>query len=104
MKGTPKFINSRDDYIYIKENCPPEFWKPIWKGLLDTHYYWEATDILKKEEQCIVDNTHRYEILLPVEGSNDPVRYQQYELKENLDCDLVRFGFTEEEIKAALSM
>jgi hypothetical protein len=89
--------------MYIKENCEPSFWKPLWQTLLDTHMYWAPTDVLKKEEQCVVDATHKYEKILPLEGTNNPVMYQQYELKENPNSDLVQFGFTEEEVRRALA-
>ena len=103
MKGNPKHINSREDYLYIKENCDPEFWKPIWKNMLDTRMYWAATDVLDDERKCIVDKTHKFEIMKPAPDSEDQrIKYQQYELQENPNCDMVRFGFTEEEIKNAL--
>ena len=103
MKGIPKHLNSRSDYLYVKENYSPDIWKPFWQNLLDTQYIWVPTDILKREEQCVVNDTHRYEILPPVEGTDDPVRYQQYELQINPECDLLQFGFTEEEVKRALA-
>ena len=102
MKGNPSTINSRADYLYIKENCEPEFWKPIWQNMLDLHYYWAPTKICKTESECIVDDTHKYEKIESME-ENNTVLYQQYELIENPNCDMVKYGFTEKEIKRALS-
>ena len=102
MKGNPKHINSRADYLYIKEHCDEKFWKPIWEAMLESRYFWNKTDLFDKEEHCVTDKKHRYEVVPPIK-EGDPVRYQQYELQENPNSPMVRFGFTEEDIKAALA-
>ncbi len=102
MKGNPKHLNSRADYLYIKENCEPEFWKPLWQNMLDMRFYWAPTDVFNKEEKCVTDSIHRYEKIEP-SSPEEAVRYQQYELLENPHCDMIKFGFTEEEIKKALA-
>lgn len=30
MVGFPKHLNTKEDYMYIKENFPTEQWKPYW--------------------------------------------------------------------------
>ena len=59
MKGFPKHLNSKQDYIYIRENFPDEQWKPVWQGLLGGQKNWFCVGKLDSKEAGITDSTHK---------------------------------------------
>lgn len=99
MRGFPKRLSSKADYLYIKEHFPAEQWKPEWQALLDTMSDWFAVGNVASVEAGKTDATHRVETF---DDDNGKVTYTQYEYKANPDCKLLRLGFTEAEVRAAL--
>ena len=102
MQGFPKWLNTREDYIYVKENFPPEQWKPVFQSLLDERMQWLNTGLLKNEADGVNDETHKV-----VGGDSDmpdtPAQYYQYEFKEDPNCRMFKLGFTVDEVEQLLS-
>ena len=94
MIGLPKHLNSKDDFIYVKENFPKEKWIGLFQNLLDERMQWFNVGTLTDNEPGIEDDTHRVVTCNTTDGEE---RYQ-YELKENPNCNLFRLGFTVEEV------
>lgn len=99
MRGLPKKLNSKYDYIYIKENFPRSEWVPAWEQLVAESKNWFFTEKLAKETDGIVDDTHRVEVGKDSEGNTE---YYQYELRTDQSSDMIRLGFTAAEVRTAL--
>ena len=93
MRGYPKYLNSREDYEYIRKNFPKEEWKKDFKALIDTRLEWFNTG---KTDAGVNDETHKV-----VEDKDSGEKYQ-FELKENPSCKLFRVGYTAEEVEKIL--
>ena len=39
MKGVPKYLNTKEDYDYVKANFPREVWEKFYRELLDKFFY-----------------------------------------------------------------
>lgn len=104
MKGYPKNLNTKEDYEYVKEHFPAEQWKPDYQKLLDSEYDWFFESNLEDAESGVEDDTHKI-VASESEGENGEktIIYAQYVLKLNPTCKLMRLGFTETEVKEALS-
>lgn len=100
MKGFPKKLNSKADYLYIKEHFPKAKWKPLWEKLLETRKNWFATGTLKSTEG-IEDATHRIEKCKDTEGKDILI---QMELRDDMSSDFYRLHFSEAEVKAAIGI
>lgn len=94
MKGLPKNLNSKEDYIYAKNNFPEEYWKKEFQNLLDNRFGWFYVEDLESEKG-INDDTHKV-----VEDKD--TGYTQYELRENPDAKIFKLGFTVEEVEEML--
>lgn len=92
MVGYPNNLNTKDDYLFVKDNFPSVMWKKDFQALLDSVYEWYNIGEIEKENG-ITDDTHK-----TVEDVELGKVYQ-YELKENKDCKLYQLGFTVDEIK-----
>lgn len=101
MRGYPKVLSSKEDYLYVKANFPATQWKADWKDLLDTMTCWYPVDTVASEDAGVTDATHKVEKF--EEEGKDAV-FMQYELRQNPDCKLLRLGFTEAEVKKALGI
>lgn len=101
MRGYPKVLSSKEDYLYVKDNFPADLWKADWQGLLDTMTCWYPTGEVASVEAGVTDDTHKVEKF--EEEGKDTV-FMQYELRQNPDCKLLRLGFTEAEVKKALGI
>ena len=97
MKGFPKTLSSKEDYIYIKDNFPAEQWKLHWQALLGGRFDWFNVGAV--DPPGVVDDTHKVEV--SQEEGQEPV-YYQYEWRENPDAKIFRIGFTVAEVEAAL--
>ena len=101
MKGYPKELNSKEDYLYVRENFPREMWLPDFQHLLDTMRDWFSVGELPTGAEGIVDDTHKVEEskrFNPDTGEEETT-WTQYELQINPMCKLLRLGFTEEEVR-----
>lgn len=99
MRGFPKKLNSKFDYIYIKENFPDDKWKPAWKALLDEYKNWFFTENLASASDGITDDTHKVVVDKNEAGKDE---FYQYELRVDPSSDMIRLGFTESEISEAV--
>ena len=76
MVGFPKYLNSKDDYLYVRDNFPREQWLPELQKLLDTMYGWFYVSTLVDGNAGVTDDTHK------VETMDDGSRLQ-YEYRVN---------------------
>jgi len=99
--GFPRWLNTREDYLYVHEYSPREQWEPAFQALLDERVNWLNVGKLEGEDDGITDETHK---VITVGGEEDgaPVQYYQYELKEDINCKMFRLGFTVEEVENIL--
>lgn len=93
MRGFPKHLNSKQDYLNCIEEFPQETKQEL-QRLLDSRFVWVATAVLDEDEAGIADDTH--EII-----ETDDGRVQR-ELIEDQNSELVRLGFTVEEVQEML--
>lgn len=101
MEGFPKHLNSKEDYLYIKDNFPPSLWRPVWKNMYDNRNSWQLEGVLEKEEEGIVDDTHKVEAVCKdstLEKEEQTFTYYQYEFRADPASDFHKFGFTESEV------
>lgn len=90
MKGFPKYLSTKEDYINVINTFPRETWEPKLQNLLANENEW--FNIGKISDEGIEDDTHK--VIIDEETGE---KYQ-YELKENPNSPMKRLGFTREEI------
>ena len=98
MVGYPKFLNTKEDYEFVRANFPKEQWESDFKALLNERYEW--FNLGEIEGEGVTDDTHKV-----VEDKRDDetvVRYQ-YEYKVNENARIYRLGYTVEEVEAILA-
>ena len=98
MVGYPKFLNTKEDYEFVRANFPKEQWESDFKALLNERYEW--FNLGEIEGEGVTDDTHKV-----VEDKRDDetvVRYQ-YEYKANENARIYRLGYTVEEVEAILA-
>ena len=98
MVGYPKFLNTKEDYEFVRANFPKEEWESDFKALLNERYEW--FNLGEIEGEGVTDDTHKV-----VEDKRDDetvVRYQ-YEYKENENARIYRLGYTVEEVENILN-
>lgn len=98
MRGFPKTLSSKEDYLYVKEHFDREQWVPEFQALLDARMVWMPTGTVADESAGVTDATRK----VVVDEQADPKTYTQYELQENPDAKIFRLGFTVAEVQAAL--
>lgn len=105
MRGNPKHLNSKFDYEYVKEHCDVSYWLPRWKGLLEGRYAWYPQEEIDNEAVGITDETHRVEVAIETdeETGEQKTTYTQYVYQINPFSPFERLGFTEEEVKNAIT-
>jgi hypothetical protein len=77
MVGFPSHLNTKEDYEYIRAHFDKAAWGPCFQRLLDTTKDWFFV--------------------------SDLADRAQYELRTNPTCELIRLGYTEDEVKAILA-
>ena len=90
MRGLPKNLNTKEDYIYLKDNYSKEHWLQAFQNLLDTRYSWFAID----EKDYIEDDKHKK----VYNEQEDTYEYFVYKLNKN--AKLYQLGFTVKEVQA----
>ena len=100
MVGFPKFLNSKFDYEFVRDNFPPEQWKPRFRELLDERMQWYNTGKLANSTDGVTDDTHK----VITETAEGKTTHYQFELLENPDCRLHKLGYTVDEINEILKM
>lgn len=101
MVGFPKWLNTKEDYLYVREHFSREQWEPVFQALLDARMAWLNVGQLNSEAEGITDDTHKVVVVGGEDGM--PVQYYQYEYKEDPNCRLFRLGFTVEEVQQLLN-
>lgn len=96
MKGYPAFLNTKQDYEYVRMNFPKEVWKKDFQALLENVYEWFFTNIIPEGEQGIEDETHRIKV------DNETGVRSQYAYMFNSNCKLIQLGYTPEEVEGFL--
>ena len=94
MRGKPKHLNSKQDYINFVSMWPAEGKQKL-QSLLDEKIYWVNTG--KIDDDGITNETHKVSVLKDDED-NITERYQ-LEWKENPRAKIFRLGFTAEEVE-----
>lgn len=94
-------MNSKFDYIYMRDNYPEEIWHPYWQAMLDESKVWIDTGEIN-EADGVTDATHRVETFLVTDDGEERRVSHQYELRIDPASDMIRLGFTVEEVREAL--
>ena len=94
MVGYPKYLNTKDDYEFVRKNFPKDMWQSAFESLLDTSRDWFNEGEITGTG--ITDETHKVII-----DEQSGAKYQ-YVYKENPNCRMKQLGYTEDEIKAIL--
>ena len=95
MIGNARYLNTRYDYEYVKEN--QDNWKDYYQELYDTRLIWDSVELVG---DGVTDATHR--LVQSQDEEENPVMIQQ-ELLLDVNCKLLRLGFTVGEIELILS-
>lgn len=101
MIGFPKTLNTKEDYLYVKEHFAKEEWLPWFQRLLDTANDWFFVRNLEQGET--VETTETQKI---IEGQIIDEKKQPdalYEYRENPTCTMYRLGFTREEVETIVA-
>lgn len=100
MRGYPKFLNSKEDYEYVRKNFPKQEWEKDFRALLENCYDWYFVKNLESEAAGVIDDTHKV-----VENEQDGAKtYAQYEYKHNDNCKLDKLGYTKAEVEKILEV
>lgn len=101
MRGFPKNLNTKEDYLYIKEHFSAEEWKPHFQALLDTLKDYFFVKTLGEEEAAPEGEQYK---VVDVDAQGDtPAHKDLYELRENPSCKLRQLGFTKTEVQTILT-
>ena len=95
MIGNPKYLNTRFDYEYVKDNF--DNWRDYWQELYDSRMIWANVELVGAG---IEDDTHR---LVQSRDMEDNEIIIQQELQVDPNAKLFRIGFTEGEVAAAIA-
>ncbi len=97
MKGMPKHLATKQDYLNVMGIFPKSKWSPRFQELIDNRYAWVETGPV--EGDGVTDDTHKVSMGI-VDGEESPV---QLELQEDPNAKIFRIGFTVEEVESYLS-
>ena len=94
MVGSPKYLNTRFDYEYTKDNF--DNWREYWQELYDSRKIWANVELVG---DGIEDETHR--LIHSQDEQGNPITIQQ-KLQVDPNAKLFRIGFAEGEVEEAL--
>lgn len=100
MQGFPKHLNSKFDYEYVRNNFPKEQWAPLFEELLAGQKTWICAAELTDGATGITDETHK--VIESTDTAGATTKYQ-YEYVDDTNCEMIRLGYTTEEINSILS-
>lgn len=92
MRGFPKYLNTKQDYLNCMTDYPTET-KAALQELLNNRFIWQTTAII--EDEGLTDDTHR--VVDYGEGK------EQQELIEDDTATIFRLGFTVKEVEEMLN-
>lgn len=98
MRGFPKHLSTKQDYLFVKENFPKTQWQPVFQALLDGRIKWITTAKLKEDDKGVTDATHRVAEIKDDSTGMVKERYQE-EFAEDPNCSLLRLGFSVDEVE-----
>nr|DAX80550.1 MAG TPA: HORMA domain protein [Bacteriophage sp.] len=101
MQESAKHMNSKYDYLYMRDNFPEEVWRPYWQSILDESKVWIDIGEIDAADG-VTDATHRIETFTLNDNGEEKSSTHQYELRTDPSSDMIRLGFTEEEVRQAL--
>ena len=93
MQGFPKHLNSKFDFEYVRANFPKEKWQPLFEELLAGQKVWLC--VCEITGEGITDATHKIVESADTDGT---VKKYQYEYVTDANCQMLRLGYTEQEI------
>ena len=97
MRGFPKVLATKQDYLFVKENFPKAQWQPVFQALLDERIKWITTGKLKEGDNGLTDTTNRIAEIKDDLTGVVKERYQE-EYTEDPNCKLLRIGFSVDEV------
>lgn len=100
MVGMPKYLNTKEDYEYVRLNFAAELWKPKFQALLDERFNWFNDGALVEGAAGVTDDTHK---IVENKGPDDAITRYQYVLMEDENCAMFRVGYTVNEITEILA-
>ena len=92
MKGLPKHLNTKEDYIWLKENYDRSYWQEPFQNLLDTRFDW----FMISESEYVEDENHK----IVHDDQEDKDSYFEY--RENPNALIFQLGFTVSEVEEIL--
>lgn len=100
MKGFPKHLNSKEDYLYIKDNFEKTLWLPEFQKLLDSMKDWVYIKQLDNEANGITDETHK--VISFEDLTTKQLTYAQYELQVIPTAKIFQLGFSVQEVQSII--
>lgn len=103
MRGYPKILKTKFDYLFVKEHFRKSYWQKDFQNLIDNQYKWFYEKRLEDSEEGLEDDTHKiYKRTTVYDNGNKTVIRQQYVYKEDPNCLMYQLGFTRAEIEEIL--
>jgi len=100
--GFPEWLNTKDDYLYVRGNFPRGKWEPVFQALLDGRMQWLNVGLLENKADGINNDKHKV-----VGGESDmsktTTQHYQYKYMEDPNCRLFKLGFTVTEVEQLLT-
>lgn len=103
MRGYPKFLGTKADYLYVIKNFPKSAWQQDVENLLATKQDWFFVRSLESADAGVTDATHKVLVEEGMDSDAAPT-FSQYELRDNPNARMFQLGITEAEIKTWLEM
>lgn len=94
MKGTPKSLSTKQDYINLI-SCNAGDCERSLRALLDNRHTWQPMGEVESEGAGISDVTHK----VVKEGRDGSDIFVQMELVFDANCKMERLGITEQEVQ-----
>lgn len=99
MRGIPRHLNTKKDYLKIKAGFSSLQWKPHFQELLDSKDEWLNMGVIA-EGKGITDATHK---VVENTSQDETIEKYQFEFKENPDARIFRLGFSANEVQGYIN-
>jgi hypothetical protein len=100
MRGFPRHLNTKVDYLHVRAEFPADQWQPKFQLLLDGRFAWLPVGPLADGDAGVADSTHR--VVEHADGQGQIVERVQEEWREDPNATIFRLGFTVAEVEALL--
>ncbi len=95
-----RWLNTKFDYEYVRQNFPEEIWRVKYQALLDDRMQWLMVGKLNQKADGVdIANQKKIVTSKREDGSEE---YYQYKYKEDPNCKLNRLGFSTTEVLSVL--